>query len=68
MSDMDGILYVTDHKNKKKFVQIDLEQYGEIWEDFYDGLKAEMTKGEESYPIDEVIGELESKGNLNKYV
>ena len=65
---MDGILYVTDQNNKKKFVQIDLEKYGEIWEDFYAGLMAEMTKGEESYPLEEVISELETEGNLDKYV
>jgi len=65
---MEGILYLTDDKNQKKFVQIDLEKYGQIWEDFYDGLIAEMTKEEESYPLEEVISELEKEGNLNKYV
>jgi len=66
--DMEGILYLIDENNKKKFVQIDLNKYGEVWQDFYDGLMAEMNKGEESYPLDEVISELETKGNLNKYV
>ena len=65
---MEGIMYLTDDKNQKKYVQIDLEKYGEVWQDFYDGLVAEMTKGEESYPLNEVIHELETKGNLNKYV
>jgi len=65
---MEGIMYLTDDKNQKKYVQIDLEKYGEVWQDFYDGLVAEMTKGEESYPLNEVILELETKGNLNKYV
>jgi hypothetical protein len=65
---MDGILYVTDDKNQKKYVQIDLEKYGEIWRDFYDVLTAELTKGEETIPIEDVIKELEEKGNLNKYV
>jgi len=65
---MEGILYLTDENNKKRFVQIDLEKYGEIWQDFYDGLVAEMKKGEESYSLNEVILELETKGNLNKYV
>ena len=65
---MEGILYLTDEKNKKRFVQIDLEKYGDIWEDFYDGLIAEMSKNEDSYPVEEVISELENKGNLDKYV
>ncbi len=65
---MEGILYVTDQNNNRKFVQIDLEKYGEIWEDFYDGLMAEMTKGEESDPLEDIISELETKGSLDKYV
>ena len=63
---MEGILYLTDEHNKKKFVQIDLEKYGKIWEDFYDVLMAEI--GEESYPLEDVISELEKEGNLDKYV
>jgi hypothetical protein len=65
---MEGILFLTDEKNQKRFVQIDLEKYGEIWQDFYDGLLAELTIGEESYPMKEIISELEDKGNLDKYV
>jgi hypothetical protein len=65
---MEGILYLTDEHNKKKFVQIDLDKYGQIWEDFYNGLLAEITKGEENFPLEEIISELEKEGNLNKYV
>lgn len=65
---MEGIFYVTDEHNNKKYVQIDLEKYGRIWEDFYDGLLAEITKGEDSFPLEEIISELEKEGNLNKYV
>ena len=55
LSIMEGILYLTDDQNKKKYVQIDLDKYGEIWEDFYDDLKAKMIK-------DEIIG-YESDGS-----
>ncbi len=65
---MEGIYYLTDEKNNKKFVQIDLTKYGRIWQNFYDGLMSELTNGEESFPLDEVISELESTGNLDKYV
>ncbi len=65
---MEGILFLTDDQNKKKYVQIDLEKYGKLWQDFYAGLMTELTKGEESYSIEEVISELETKGNLDKYV
>ena len=35
---MDGIFYLSDEKNKKRYVQIDLEKYGQLWEDFYDAV------------------------------
>ena len=65
---MKGISIIHDQTNDKKYAQIDLELYGEVWEDFYDGLLAELAKEEESYPLKEVIEELETKGNLDKYV
>ena len=66
--DMKGIIYLTDDENKKKYVQIDLERHGEIVEDILDSLVIESRKDEESYPIEEVLAELKSKGNLDKYV
>ena len=51
---MEGILYVTDDENKKKFVQIDLEKYGEMWSEFYDVLIAESRKNDEKIPLEEV--------------
>ncbi len=33
---MEGIEFIIDEKGKKKAVIIDLEKYGELWEDFYD--------------------------------
>jgi hypothetical protein len=52
--DMEGILFLTDDDNKKKYVQIDLEKYGEIWSEFYDILIAESRKNDEKIPLDEV--------------
>ncbi len=51
---MEGILYVTDDNNKRKFVQIDLEKYGEIWSEFYDILIAESRKDDKKIPLEEV--------------
>ena len=36
ISIMEGILYVVDEHNNRRFVQIDLDKHGEIREDFYD--------------------------------
>jgi hypothetical protein len=49
---MEGIHFVTDEKGRKIAVQIDLERYGEAWEDFYDQLVAEQRKEEKSMPFD----------------
>lgn len=35
---MEGIRFVTDDKGQKVAVMIDLQKYGELWEDFYDSL------------------------------
>jgi hypothetical protein len=43
---MEGIHFVTDEDGRKVAVQIDLERYGEIWEDFYDALLLEERKDE----------------------
>ncbi len=51
---MEGILYLTDEKNKKKFVQIDLEKYGEMWSEFYDLLIAESRKNDDKVSLAEV--------------
>ncbi len=34
---MEGIRFLTDDKGHR-FVELDLERYGEQWEDFYDAL------------------------------
>ncbi len=51
---MEGILYVTDDQNKKRFVQIDLSKYGEMWSEFHDVLIAESRKNDEKIPLEEV--------------
>ena len=52
---MKGVTFITDETHKKRFVQIDLDKYGEIWEDFYDVLIAESRKDEPSKPLGEVL-------------
>jgi len=39
---MKGIEYIKNDKNQKVAVQIDLQRYGKLWEDFYDVLIAEL--------------------------
>ena len=64
---MDGILYLTDENNKKRFVQIDIDKYGgEYLQDFIDGLVAESRKNEESVPFEEVLEGLKEAGKLDE--
>ena len=57
-----------DDKNERVAVQIDLRKYGELWEDFYDSLLAEVRKDEEKIPLEDVINDLKSKGKLTEDV
>ena len=61
---MEGIHYVTDDHNRRIAVQIDLQKYGELWEDIEDMLVAELRKNEESIPWEEVKEELKQEGKL----
>ena len=64
---MDGILYLTDKNNKKRFVQIDIDKYGgEYLEDLIDGLIADSRKDEESIPFNEAMEELKKAGKLDE--
>lgn len=64
---MEGILYLTDDQNKKRFVQIDLDKYGgEYLQDLIDGLVAESRKNEESIPFDEAMRQLKEAGKLDE--
>ncbi len=56
---MKGIQFVIDETGKKKAVLIDVEEWGELWEDFYDILVAESRKHEDSIPWEEIKAEME---------
>lgn len=64
---MEGILYLTDENNKRKFVQIDIDKYGgEYLEDLIDGLVAESRKNEASVPLEDVLEDLKNAGKLDE--
>jgi hypothetical protein len=46
---MDGIIYLEDNNTKKKYVQIDLEKYGDLWPDFLDIIIANARKNDKKY-------------------
>ncbi len=65
---MDGVMFLSDEKNEKRYVQIDLNKYGSIVEDILDRIAIATTKSEETVPIDDLIKDLETTGNLNRHV
>jgi len=56
---MKGVEFVVDNSGKKKAVLIDLEQWGDLWEDFYDFLVSESRKNEPTVPWSELKAEME---------
>ena len=60
MNNMEGIRYLVNEEQQPVAVQIDLEKYGELWEDFYDVLVAQARRQEESIPLEEVVEELKA--------
>ena len=65
---MEGVLYLTDDNNKKRFIHIDLDKYGDIVEDMLDRFIIAARRDEESIPFEKVTQEFKEKGNLDKYV
>jgi hypothetical protein len=64
---MKGISYITDSKNRKKAVVIDLktiEKYDENIEDLFDVILAESRKDEPLISWDEVKKKLHRKGKI----
>ena len=56
---MKGVEFVVDDSGKKRAVLIDLEQWGDLWEDFYDVLVSESRKNEPTVPWSELKAEKE---------
>ena len=51
---MEGIRFVTDERGHRTAVQIDLNLYGELWEDIYDTILARMRKNEPRETLESV--------------
>ena len=61
-----GIQFVTDAQGKRVAVQLDLNEWGELWEDIYDNIVADSRKGEPTIPLDKFEAELKAEGLLNE--
>ena len=57
---MDGIQFVTDQSGNPTAVIIDLEQWGDLWEYFYDVLLARTRQDEPEISWEDLKAEIES--------
>ena len=57
-STMKGIQYVTDEDGNRTAVQIDLKEWGSLWEDLCDIIVAESRKGEETISWEDLKKEM----------
>ena len=63
---MKGIRYVVDDDGQKTAVVIDLERYGELWEDLYDSLTAALRKHEPRESLIQVKRRLQRLGKIKR--
>ena len=63
---MRGVQFVTDTDGRKVAVMLDLEEWGELWEDIYDNILADERAGEPSKSLEEFESELRAEGLLNE--
>ena len=62
---MEGIQFVTNEKGQKVAVLIDLQKYGELWEDMYDSLVARLRADEPRESMASVEKRLRKQGKLH---
>jgi hypothetical protein len=62
---LEGIQFVTNAAGKKTAVLISLNQYGELWEDFYDVLIARQRTDEPRESLESVREMLKQQGKLD---
>jgi len=62
---MKGIQFVVDDKGEKTAVLIDLQEYGALWEDFYDCLIAQARADDPRESLAEVREQLRQHGKLH---
>jgi hypothetical protein len=60
-----GVRFVTDTDGRKVAVLPALEEWGELWEDIYDGMPAEERAGEPTESWDAVKERLRHEGRFD---
>lgn len=63
---MEGIQYVIDEHGERVAVVINLQTYGDLWEDFYDCLTARSRANEPRETLESVKRRLQRQGKLDE--
>ncbi|HEX5707382.1 MAG TPA: hypothetical protein VFX96_08805 [Pyrinomonadaceae bacterium] len=61
-----GVQFVTDTEGRRIAVQLDLAEWGELWEDIYDNMVADERAGEPTVRLEDFEEELRAEGLLNE--
>jgi hypothetical protein len=64
---MKGVQFVVDEHGTKTAVVINLKQYSELWEDFYDSAVAEARKDEPRESLESVKKRLIARGKIRTH-
>lgn len=62
---MQGINFIVNDQQEKVAVVIDLQNYAELWEDFYDSLLAKQRKDEPRESLADFKAQLIQQGKLD---
>lgn len=66
MQTMKGVQFVTDVEGNRVAVVLDLQEWGELWEDIYDNMLASERSKEPGITLDEFEEELREEGLLSE--
>lgn len=66
MQTMKGVQFVTDVEGNRVAVVLDLQEWGELWEDIYDNMLANERAQEPGMTLDEFEAELRGEGLLSE--
>ncbi len=65
---MRGIQFLVDENGEKTAVLLDLQEWGDLWEDFYDILVSRSREAEETVAWSELEAELDQENMTNDAV
>jgi hypothetical protein len=66
MQTIKGVQFVTDVEGNRVAVVLDLQEWGELWEDIYDNMLADARAEEPGMKLDEFEAELREEGLLSE--